>query len=70
MLTLLITAGSAQLKHQKVPTLDLVLNLANYARVNDYGFVETPYRKVINAVIAKDHAGHIATVHLEDEKGK
>jgi DNA-directed RNA polymerase subunit beta len=24
----------------------LVLNLANFARVNDYGFIETPYRKV------------------------
>ena len=24
----------------------LVLNLANYARVNDYGFIETPYRVV------------------------
>ncbi len=26
--------------------IGLVLNLANYARVNDYGFVETPYRVV------------------------
>jgi len=26
---------------------------ANYARINEYGFVETPYRKVINAVIAR-----------------
>src|SRR6185369_10256793 len=26
--------------------IGLVSNLANYARVNDYGFVETPYRKV------------------------
>ncbi len=34
--------------------IGLVLNLANFARVNDYGFVETPYRKVINAVTAKD----------------
>ena len=50
--------------------IGLVLNLANYARVNDYGFVETPYRKVINAVTAKDAVGHIASVDLEDEKGK
>ncbi|HVS58927.1 MAG TPA: DNA-directed RNA polymerase subunit beta [Candidatus Saccharimonadales bacterium] len=50
--------------------IGLVLNLANYARVNDYGFVETPYRKVTNAVTAKDSVGHIASVDLEDEKGK
>lgn len=50
--------------------IGLVLNLANFARINDYGFVETPYRKVINAVTAKDAPGHIASVNLEDEKGK
>jgi DNA-directed RNA polymerase subunit beta len=50
--------------------IGLVLNLANYARINEYGFVETPYRKVINAVTAKDAAGHIAGADLEDEKGK
>ena len=50
--------------------IGLVLNLANYARVNDYGFVETPYRKVVNAVTAKDAVGHIASVNLEDENGK
>ncbi|MDB5169253.1 MAG: rpoB [Candidatus Saccharibacteria bacterium] len=50
--------------------IGLVLNLANFARVNDYGFVETPYRKVINAATAKDIAGHIAAEDLADEKGK
>lgn len=49
--------------------IGLVLNLANYARINDYGFVETPYRKVINAVTAADAEGHIASVDLEDTKG-
>lgn len=50
--------------------IGLVSNLANYARINDYGFIETPYRVVINAVTAKDAPGHIAAVNLEDEKGK
>jgi len=50
--------------------IGLVLNLANYARVNEYGFIETPYRKVINAVTAKDSVGEIARVDLEDESGK
>ncbi len=48
----------------------LVLNLANFARVNEYGFIETPYRKVVNAVTAKDAPGHVARVDLEDAKGK
>jgi len=50
--------------------IGLVLNLANYARINDYGFIETPYRKVISAVTAKDAVGHIAAVNLEDKNGK
>ncbi|NBW29514.1 hypothetical protein EBR37_03980, partial [bacterium] len=50
--------------------IGLVLNLANYAQVNDYGFIVTPYRKVINAATAKDLAGHIASVDYEDENGK
>ncbi len=49
--------------------IGLVLNMASYARINDYGFIETPYRQVINAVTAKDAPGHIAAVNLENEKG-
>jgi DNA-directed RNA polymerase subunit beta len=49
--------------------IGLVLNLANYARINDYGFIETPYRKVVSSVTAKDATGHIAAVNLENEKG-
>lgn len=50
--------------------IGLVLNMANYARINDYGFIETPYRKVVNAVPASKIVGHIASVDLEDENGK
>ncbi|HET7529164.1 MAG TPA: DNA-directed RNA polymerase subunit beta [Candidatus Saccharimonadales bacterium] len=50
--------------------IGLVLNLASFSRINEYGFIETPYRKVINAVPAKNAAGHIARLDLEDEKGK
>ncbi len=50
--------------------IGLVLNLAAYARINDYGFIETPYIKVKNAVTTKEAAGHIAAVDLQDEKGK
>ncbi|MDB5184564.1 MAG: DNA-directed polymerase subunit beta [Candidatus Saccharibacteria bacterium] len=34
--------------------IGLVLNLANYARVNDYGFIETPYRKVVNMKVTNE----------------
>ena len=50
--------------------IGLVLNMAMYARINEYGFMETPYRKVINAVTPKDAAGHVAGVNLEDMSGK
>ncbi len=50
--------------------IGLVLNMAMYARINEYGFMETPYRKVINAVTAKDAAGYIAGVNFEDADGK
>lgn len=50
--------------------IGLVLNMASYARINDFGFIETPYRKVINALPAAKLAGHIASANLEDEKGK
>lgn len=50
--------------------IGLVLNMASYARINDYGFIETPYLKVKNAVTAKQAAGHVAAVDLEDAKGK
>lgn len=50
--------------------IGLVLNLAMYSRINEYGFIETPYVKVSNAVTAKDSVGRVASVNLEDEKGK
>jgi len=50
--------------------IGLVLNLASYARINEYGFIETPYRKVISSVTAKDAAGYTASADLEDESGK
>ncbi len=34
--------------------IGLVLNLATYARVNEYGFIETPYLKVKNGKVTND----------------
>jgi len=36
------------------PNIGLIVSLANYTRVNDYGFLETPYRKVIDGVATRE----------------
>ncbi|MGB5580590.1 MAG: DNA-directed RNA polymerase subunit beta, partial [Woeseia sp.] len=36
------------------PNIGLINSLAVYARTNDYGFLETPYRKVTNGVATSD----------------
>src|SRR5476651_1612534 len=50
--------------------IGLVLNLASYARINDYGFVETPYKKVVSSVTAKDAIGKTTRINLLNEKDK
>lgn len=52
------------------PNIGLVLNMAMYTQVNDYGFLETPYLKVKANVTAEDAVSEFALVNLEDEKGK
>ncbi len=47
------------------PNIGLILHLATYARVNDYGIIEVPYAKVKNGVIT----GEIVYLNaLEEEK--
>ncbi|HAL56523.1 MAG TPA: DNA-directed RNA polymerase subunit beta, partial [Bacteroidetes bacterium] len=36
------------------PNIGLVGHLSSYARINDYGFIETPYRKVVDGVVTND----------------
>ena len=36
------------------PNIGLINSLAVYARTNDYGFLETPYRKVVNGKVTQD----------------
>ncbi|MBI4049623.1 MAG: DNA-directed RNA polymerase subunit beta [Candidatus Doudnabacteria bacterium] len=54
------------------PNIGLVAHLACYARLNDYGFIETPYRKVVKQLPndGKSAAGKIALFDLRDESGK
>lgn len=62
------------------PNIGLISSLALYARINELGFIETPYLKVVNGVVtnkleylpADDEENKIiATVHTPvDEKGR
>jgi DNA-directed RNA polymerase subunit beta len=53
------------------PNIGLIGSLASYARVNDFGFIETPYRRVFNdmAVVAArlgELVGHTLDVDVTD----
>jgi DNA-directed RNA polymerase subunit beta len=54
------------------PNIGLIGRLANYARVNGYGFIETPYRKVIRTVPPTVEAltGHILRKPVVDVQGE
>ncbi|MBQ6547138.1 MAG: DNA-directed RNA polymerase subunit beta [Bacilli bacterium] len=36
------------------PNIGLITTLASYAKIDEYGFIQTPYRKVIDSVIQDD----------------
>jgi DNA-directed RNA polymerase subunit beta len=36
------------------PNIGLINSLATFARVNKYGFIETPYRKIVNGKVSQD----------------
>ena len=36
------------------PNIGLINSLATFARVNKYGFIETPYRKVVKGIVSDD----------------
>lgn len=61
------------------PNIGLINSLATYARVNKYGFIETPYRKVVNTKVtdeiiylsAMDESKHtIAQANADLDKDK
>ena len=37
------------------PNIGLIVSLANYTRVNEHGFLETPYRKVVDGKVTKQY---------------
>ena len=54
------------------PNIGLVGHLAGYARINDYGFIEAPYYRVVHDPKndGKSAIGEIARVDLKDGSGK
>jgi DNA-directed RNA polymerase subunit beta len=54
------------------PNIGLIGSLATYGRVNEYGFIETPYRRVIRELPknSKELLGRFVRSDILDEKGK
>ena len=54
------------------PNIGLIGSLATYARINAYGFIETPYRRVVTDVENTPEAlvNQILAMNVEDAKGK
>ncbi|MFW5692248.1 MAG: DNA-directed RNA polymerase subunit beta [Chloroflexota bacterium] len=54
------------------PNIGLIGRLASYARVNEYGFIETPYRRVMKFLEPTDERiiGRTVRDDVEDAKGK
>jgi DNA-directed RNA polymerase subunit beta len=48
------------------PNIGLITSLSTYARVNDYGFIETPYREVINGKVT-NHIRYLFALDEEEE---
>ncbi|MEP3025572.1 MAG: DNA-directed RNA polymerase subunit beta [Pseudoruegeria sp.] len=46
------------------PNIGLINSLATYARVNKYGFIETPYRKVVDGKVSDDVSYMSATEEM------
>ncbi len=62
------------------PNIGLINSLAVYARTNEYGFLETPYRKVVNSKVT-DEVAYLSAIEegdyviaqanaMQDAKGK
>ncbi|PID74320.1 MAG: DNA-directed RNA polymerase subunit beta [Desulfobacterales bacterium] len=48
------------------PNIGLIVSLATYARVNPYGFIETPYRKVEDRIVS-DEVKYLSALQEQDQ---
>ena len=51
------------------PNIGLISSLCVYAKIDELGFIETPYRKVENSMVDLDN-DHVAFLSAEEEEGK
>ena len=49
------------------PNIGLMLSLATYGKINQYGFIETPYRRVISQLVVDDPALPLEGQILRDD---
>jgi DNA-directed RNA polymerase subunit beta len=49
------------------PNIGLMLSLATYGKINQYGFIETPYRRVISQLVVDDPALPLEGQVLRDD---
>jgi DNA-directed RNA polymerase subunit beta len=52
------------------PNIGLIVSLSTYARVNPYGFIETPYRKVKDHQVTSDVVYLTAMEEMDEKEGK
>ena len=55
------------------PNIGLLGSLATYAKINPFGFIETPYRRVLKAIPNKERQrleGHTLIEDVKDRRGK
>ena len=48
------------------PNIGLISSLSTYARINEFGFIETPYRRVVNGVVTDEKEQYL-TAHEEEK---
>ena len=51
------------------PNIGLISSMCIYAKINDLGFIETPYRKVENSIVDLDN-DHVVYYSAEDEESQ
>ena len=47
-------AGCAPLRRRKGPNIGLIGSLTTYAQINEYGFIDTPYRRVVDGKVTDE----------------
>ncbi|MBI5628427.1 MAG: DNA-directed RNA polymerase subunit beta, partial [Candidatus Rokubacteria bacterium] len=48
------------------PNIGLISSLSTYARINEYGFIATPYRRVVNGAVTQEEEQYL-TAHEEEK---